>query len=76
MKHLINEPIVCKVYNGTASIVFRTLSDIWDKVFKNGPSEIRGREAWSILEYFVHKKGPLQMLDKVLNTPLIYLVIN
>ena len=34
-----------------------TSCDIWDKVFKNGPSKICGRQplknvTWSILEYF------------------------
>ena len=34
------------------------MGDKWDKVFKNGPSEICGRQplkqfTWSILEYFV-----------------------
>ena len=43
-------------------------SNIWDKVFKNGPSKICGRQplknvsstnfTWSILEYFVSYKPP------------------
>ena len=37
---------------------FRKVKFIWDKVFKNGPSKICGRQplknfTWSILEYFV-----------------------
>ena len=37
--------------------IFRTLSDVLNKVFKNGPSKICGRQplkkfTWSILKYF------------------------
>ena len=36
----------------------------WDKIFKNGPSNICGRQplknfTWSILEYFVSNDGDL-----------------
>ena len=30
----------------------------WDKVFKNGPSKMCGRQPWSILEYLVANKPP------------------
>ena len=37
---------------------YSDVEDIWDKLFKNGPSKICGRQplknfTWSILEYFV-----------------------
>ena len=38
----------------------------WDKVFKNGPSKICGRQpsknfTWSILEYFVRNRNANQI---------------
>ena len=45
-------------------------SDIWDEVFKNGPSKICGRQplrnfTWPILEYFVQiSQNSLEELDR------------
>ena len=43
---------------------YENLSDIWDKVFKNGTSKICGRQplksfTWAILEYFIPYKASL-----------------
>ena len=51
-----------------ASVVIKKLfrNNIWDKLLKNGPSKICGRQplknfTWSILEYFVSYKGHLKL---------------